>query len=114
MENIYDLTYGDLFYRYRYALIALAAAFVLLLFMIVMIARYRLRTADAQAEAKAKGDFLSTMSHEIRTPLNGIIGLNYLIEQNLDDRQKLRDYLEQSSSAAKYLQSLINDILDTS
>ena len=114
MDNIYSLTYADLFYRYRYMLIVLAAAFVMLVVMIMMIARYRLRTADAQAEAKAKGDFLSTMSHEIRTPLNGIIGLNYLIEQNLDDRQKLRDYLDQSSSAAKYLQSLINDILDMS
>ncbi len=114
MENIYDLTYGDLFYRYRYALIALAAAFVLVLFMIAMIARYRLRTADAQAEAKAKGNFLSTMSHEIRTPLNGMIGLNYLMEQNLDDHQKMKDYLRQSSSTAKYLQSLINDILDMS
>ena len=114
MENIYDLTYGDLFYRYRYALIALAAAFVLLVVMIAMIARYRLRTADAQAEAKAKGNFLSTMSHEIRTPLNGMIGLNYLMEQNLDNRQKLKDYLRQSSATAKYLQSLINDILDMS
>ncbi len=114
MENIYDLTYGDLFYRYRYALLALAAAFVLVLFMIAMIARYRLRTADAQAEAKAKGNFLSTMSHEIRTPLNGMIGLNYLMEQNIDNRQKLKDYLHQSSATAKYLQSLINDILDMS
>ncbi len=114
MENIYDLTYEDLFYRYRYALLALAAAFVLVLVMIAMIARYRLRTADAQAEAKAKGNFLSTMSHEIRTPLNGMIGLNYLMEQNLDDRQKMKDYLRQSSSTAKYLQSLISDILDMS
>ncbi len=114
MENIYDLTYGDLFYRYRYALLVLAAAFVLVLVMIAMIARYRLRTADAQAEAKAKGNFLSTMSHEIRTPLNGMIGLNYLMEQNLDDHQKMKDYLRQSSATAKYLQSLINDILDMS
>ncbi len=114
MENIYDLTYGDLFYRYRYALLALAAAFVLVLVMIAMIARYRVRTANAQAEAKAKGNFLSTMSHEIRTPLNGMIGLNYLMEQNQDDRRKMKEYLQQSSATAKYLQSLINDILDMS
>ena len=76
--------------------------------------RQRLRAAQSQADARAKGQFLSTMSHEIRTPLNGLIGLNHLMTQKLDNREKLSEYLTQSSETAKYLLSLINDILDSS
>lgn len=66
----------------------------------------------ARLAAQTKSAFLSSMSHEIRTPLNGIIGLNYLMQRNIDNRDKMRQYLEQSRSTAEYLLSLINDILD--
>ena len=68
----------------------------------------------AKTQLEARDEFLSNMSHEIRTPLNGLIGLNHLMLQNIDDREKLRGYLQKSSYAAQYLPALVNDILDMS
>lgn len=94
--------------------IMLAVVAITLCLMMLAIIRMSATSATAMAEAKARGDFLSSMSHEIRTPLNGIVGLNHLMQQNLDDPSKLRDYLGKSDSTAKYLLSLVNDILDMS
>ena len=94
--------------------IMLAVVVVTLCLMMLFVIRMSAASATARAEAKARGDFLSSMSHEIRTPLNGIVGLNHLMQQNLDDPDKLRDYLGKSDSTAKYLLSLVNDILDMS
>ena len=114
MENPYTFTFSDFLYRYRYAAVALTAAGVVIIALTVLLLRQRLRSMEDRAEAKARGQFLSTMSHEIRTPLNGLIGLNYLMSQKLDDRERLDGYLRQSTATAKYLLSLVNDILDMS
>ena len=68
----------------------------------------------ARASEQAKSAFLANMSHEIRTPLNGIVGLQYLMRQNLDDRGKLEDYLKKAEISASFLQSVITDVLDMS
>ena len=94
--------------------VMLAVVVITLCLMMLVIIRMSAASATARAEARARGDFLSSMSHEIRTPLNGIIGLNHLMQQNLDAPDRLRDYLGKSDSTAKYLLSLVNDILDMS
>lgn len=71
-------------------------------------------SVQARASARAKADFLSKMSHEIRTPLNAIIGLDHLMRQHLDDKDRVKEYLEKSEGTSQYLLSLINDILDIS
>ena len=114
MENQYQFTGRDLLYRYRYAAMALAAAFLLIIVLSCLLLRARIRSMEDRADARAKGRFLSTMSHEIRTPLNGLVGLNYLMIQNLNDHDKMENYLRQSSTTARYLISLVNDILDMS
>ncbi len=114
MDNQYDLTLGDFIYRYRFAFGIFAAAAVIIIAMTILLLRQKMRALRARMEAQAKGQFLSTMSHEIRTPLNGLIGLNYLMGQKLDDREQLEVYLRQSTATAKYLLSLVNDILDMS
>ena len=114
LSNQYKYSFEDFVYSYRYTLIALGIAAVVIIALIILSVRLYLRSAAARAESRAKSDFLSFMSHEIRTPLHGLIGLNYLMEQNLDDKGKLQAYLKQSSTTAKYLQSLLNDILDMS
>lgn len=68
----------------------------------------------ARASEQAKSAFLANMSHEIRTPLNGIVGLQYLMRQNLDDRGKLSMYLDKADASAEYLKSVITDVLDMS
>lgn len=72
------------------------------------------KSLHAKTQIEARNEFLSNMSHEIRTPLNGLIGLNHLMIQNIDDRKKLRGYLQKASHAAQYLLALVNDILDMS
>ncbi len=86
-------------------------AVVISLGMWYMMMRKSLR---AKTQLEARNEFLSNMSHEIRTPLNGLIGLNHLMIQNIDDREKLRGYLQKASQAAQYLLALVNDILDMS
>lgn len=68
----------------------------------------------ARESDRAKSTFLANMSHEIRTPLNGIVGLQYLMRQNLDDPEKLTQYLDQADVSAEFLKSVITDVLDMS
>lgn len=72
------------------------------------------KSIRAKTQLEARNEFLSNMSHEIRTPLNGLIGLNHLMVQNIDDKEKIKEYLHKSSYAAQYLLALVNDILDMS
>ena len=68
----------------------------------------------AEAADKAKSVFLSNMSHDIRTPMNAIIGFTTLAQTNLDNRERLQEYLKKILSSSNHLLSLINDILDMS
>lgn len=73
-----------------------------------------LRSALEQANQanRAKSEFLSRMSHDIRTPMNAILGMNEIARANLHDPAKVADCLEKSRMAARFLLSLINDVLD--
>ncbi len=114
MGNMYKFTFWDFVYQYRVTLIVLLIAVLSICVLLYVNMHIRIRAINDRADAKAKGDFLSTMSHEIRTPLNGLLSLNYLMSQNLDNKQKISNYLKQSSSVAQYLLSLVNNILDMS
>ena len=68
----------------------------------------------AETANKAKSMFLSNMSHDIRTPMNAIIGFATLAVSNINNQEKVRDYLSKILSSSKHLLSLINDVLDMS
>ena len=68
----------------------------------------------AETANRAKSTFLSNMSHDIRTPMNAIIGFTTLAVSNIDDKNRVRDYLGKILSSSNHLLSLINDILDMS
>jgi len=70
-------------------------------------------TAARQASS-AKTNFLSRMSHEIRTPLNAIIGMDTIAAQNVDNPERVADCISKIGISARFLLSLINDILDMS
>ena len=68
----------------------------------------------AQSANRAKSTFLSNMSHDIRTPMNAIIGFATLAAANVENTEKVKDYLTKILSSGNHLISLINDILDMS
>ena len=80
--------------------------------------KLRLAAEDAMVAAesanKAKSTFLSNMSHDIRTPMNAIIGFTTLALANIENTEKVNDYLSKILSSSNHLLSLINDVLDMS
>lgn len=68
----------------------------------------------AQAANNAKSTFLSNISHDIRTPMNAIIGFTGLAAADIDNTEKVSDYLNKIHSSGKHLLALINDVLDMS
>ena len=70
--------------------------------------------AAAETANRAKSTFLSNMSHDIRTPMNAIIGFTTLALSNLDDKERMKDYLAKTLASSNHLLSLINDVLDMS
>ncbi len=68
----------------------------------------------AEAADRAKSTFLSNMSHDIRTPMNAIIGFTTLAQANLDNPERIQEYLRKILSSSNHMLSLINDVLDMS
>ena len=68
----------------------------------------------AKKANRVKSDFLSSMSHDIRTPMNAIMGMTSLAIANLENKDKVAEYLHKISISSSHLLSLINDILDMS
>lgn len=67
---------------------------------------------EAQNANQVKSDFLASMSHDIRTPMNAIVGMTNLALANIENTDKIKDYLYKISVSSQHLLSLINDILD--
>ena len=103
------------------------ATFVLLLFLNSLIKnnRFRLKlnadlllaneelvTANKKAQESAliKTQFISTISHELRTPLYGVVGIADLLLEEHSELAK-SPHLSSLKFSARYLLSLVNDIL---
>lgn len=75
-------------------------------------ANQELKFAKEKAEEASllKTQFVSTISHELRTPLYGVVGITNMI---LDEHKELVNspYINSLKFSAKYLLSLVNDIL---
>jgi signal transduction histidine kinase/CheY-like chemotaxis protein len=76
------------------------------------IANEELLIAKEKAEeaSYAKTQFVSTISHELRTPLYGVVGITNML---LDEHKELAKspHLSSLKFSARYLLSLVNDIL---
>lgn len=66
----------------------------------------------AQVANEAKSTFLSSVSHDIRTPMNAITGFVTLLQEEADNPEHVREYVQQIDAASQHLLSLINDVLD--
>lgn len=64
----------------------------------------------AEEASQMKTHFISTISHELRTPLYGVVGITNIIA---DEHKELSGspYLSSLKFSARYLLSLVNDIL---
>ena len=77
-------------------------------------AKLQVAVEKAESANRAKSTFLSNMSHDIRTPMNVIIGFTTLALSNIDDTDRVKDYLGKTLASSNHLLSLINDVLDMS
>ena len=77
-------------------------------------AKLQVAVEKAESANRAKSTFLSNMSHDIRTPMNAIIGFTTLALSNIDDIDRVKDYLGKTLASSNHLLSLINDVLDMS
>lgn len=75
-----------------------------------------LKAALEQAKSSniAKNTFLSNMSHDIRTPMNAIVGFAALAQKHIDEKDKVREYLDMIGTSSDQLLRLINDVLEIS
>lgn len=110
-----------------YVMISLAVASILIDFLVTAaIAQFEIRhrkdleyasqiewqAKKAQEASAAKSRFLFSMSHDIRTPMNAIMGYTELMEKNVGNIEKEKDYLSKIHSSSKFLLGLINSILE--
>ena len=70
--------------------------------------------AMARKANDAKMEFLSRMSHDIRTPINAIVGMTAVVDENRYDPGAVGECLKKIDVSAKFLLTLIDDILDMS
>ena len=77
-------------------------------------AKLQVAVEKAESANRAKSTFLSNMSHDIRTPMNAIIGFTTLALSNINDTERVKDYLGKTLASSNHLLSLINDVLDMS
>ena len=110
-----------------YVMISLVVASILIDFLVTAaIAQFEIRhrkdleyasqiewqAKKAQEASAAKSRFLFSMSHDIRTPMNAIMGYTELMEKNIGNAEKEKDYLSKIHSSSKFLLDLINSILE--
>lgn len=116
------VTVKSLLYTNPVMVISICVGFVILVSAIILLVNIykmktkmmRLKLEKAEETSRAKSDFLSRMSHEIRTPMNAIIGLTNLALMTEEAPPVVKEDLLKIDSSAKFLLSLLNDVLDMS
>ncbi len=68
--------------------------------------------SEAERANAAKSTFLFNMSHDIRTPMNAVLGFNELMLKNIDNPDKIREYIGKIKVSGEYLLRLINNVLE--
>ena len=115
-------TFRSLLYTNPVLVISVSIGFVVLAATVILLFNYfkmktrimRVKLEKAEETSRAKSDFLSRMSHEIRTPMNAIIGLTNLALMTGETTPVVREDLNKIDTSARFLLSLLNDVLDMS
>ena len=94
---------------------------IAIVFYLIFSKKYRERQYEAELEksaeqaknaSEAKTRFLFNMSHDIRTPMNAIVGFSGLLEKNLQNEKKAKEYLGKIQSSSNLLLTIINQVLE--
>jgi len=120
IENEKDSQYQSLKKSRIIVILFILISFILLFLIITLIKNIRfkkkhnlelLKAKEIAEEASLlKTQFISTISHELRTPLYGVVGItNMLLEEHKELAQS--QHLSALKFSARYLLSLVNDIL---
>lgn len=109
---------------YQIMCIVISCIFSLLIatvFYLISSKKHRERQYEAELEKsaeqaknanEAKTRFLFNMTHDIRTPMNAIVGFSGLLEKNLQNERKAKEYLEKIQSSSNLLLRIINQVLE--
>ena len=109
---------------YKCMCIVICCIFSLLIatvFYLISSKKHRERQYEAELEKsaeqaknanEAKTRFLFNMSHDIRTPMNAIVGFSGLLEKNLQNEKKAKEYLGKIQSSSNLLLMIINQVLE--
>ena len=109
---------------YQIMCIVISCIFSLLIatvFYLISSKKHRERQYEAELEKsaeqaknanEAKTRFLFNMSHDIRTPMNAIVGFSGLLEKNLQNERKAKEYLEKIQPSSNLLLRIINQVLE--
>ena len=120
IENEKDSQYQSLKKSRIIVILFILISLILLFLIITLIKNIRfkkrhnlelLKAKEIAEEASLlKTQFISTISHELRTPLYGVVGItNMLLEEHKELSQST--HLSALKFSARYLLSLVNDIL---
>lgn len=120
IENEKDSQYQSLKKSRIIVILFILTSFILLFLIITLVKNIRfkkkhnlelLKAKEVAEEASLlKTQFISTISHELRTPLYGVVGItNMLLEEHKELSQS--QHLSALKFSARYLLSLVNDIL---
>lgn len=72
-------------------------------------------TQKALLQAQShKDEFIASVGHELRTPMNAILGLNGVLQTELQDQAENLEIAEHIRQSTEQLLRLVNDILDFS
>lgn len=68
----------------------------------------------AEEAQRLRNLFVASVSHEIRTPLNAMLGYLSMLDQESDDRDRVRAHIKRIGTNAAHLLEIVNDLLDVS
>lgn len=68
----------------------------------------------AHASDQSQKQFFSGISHDMRTPLNVIIGMSEVAKKHIEDKERVKNYLQKIHYSGKQLLGLIDHILEMS
>ncbi len=90
--------------------IAITSSVAIIFFVLYIKTLNKNRKLLKRVEAKA--EFFARMSHEIRSPLAAIIGMNSIAKLEIDNKEKMAEWVSKITISSNHILDIINDILD--